>query len=278
MKNFPILTAWLLSLWIHNWIQAQTDTTQKQIQEVYISEDWRDTLFLPVKNKWNNTQQETCKDFLQKGYIIVNNDLPEKIESHEDFITTRIDKIFKLYWKEKALELINEHMLIEINKFREENWKPPLKLDPQIQELSQERAEQLYNENSCEHWKWNDSLWARIQQKKIKYIVGRWENIWQWLYTIKDSNNAFEISEGHRDLLLKDECNFCWTGVKCTNVWNNNETEDTIFIWNDNKTGDTAIYWGRKYQKNNEPFRVHWCVTIVQKDETDQEKIPKKEE
>lgn len=264
MNKFWVLTACCLSLWIHNWIQAQTKTTQKQIQEVYISEDWRDTLFLPVKNKWNNTQQETCENFSQNKYIKVNNDLPKKIESHEDFITTRIDKIFKLYWKEKALELINEHMLIEINKFRKENWKPPLKLDPQIQELSQERAEHLYNENSCEHWKWNDSLQARVQQKKIEFVVGWWENICQWFYTIKDGNNAFKASKKHRDLMLKDECNFCWVGVKCTNC-------------NNNATGNTAFIWGWKYHQSNEPFRVHWCITIVQKEEMVQEKETTKE-
>ena len=56
----------------------------------------------------NNTTQDLSENFSKNKYIIVNDDLPEKIESHEDFITTRIDKIFKLYWKEKALELINE--------------------------------------------------------------------------------------------------------------------------------------------------------------------------
>ena len=257
MNKLWLLTACCLSLWIHNWIQAQTKTTQKQIQEVYISEDGRDTLFLPVKNKWNNTQQDTIEDFLQKGYIIVNNDLPEEIENHEDFITTHIDKIFKLYWKKRGLELISQHMLIEINRFREKNWKPPLNLDPEIQDLSQARAEHLYNENSCEHWKWNDSLQARIQQRNIRWIFGGWENICQWFYTIKDAYNAFETSEtGHRDLLLIDECNFCWIGVECSNFENNN------------KTGNTAFVWGRKYYQSNEPFRVHRCITIVQKEET----------
>lgn len=207
----------------------------------------------------NSTTQDLSENFSKNKYIIVNDDLPEKIESHEDFITTRIDKIFKLYWKEKALELINEHMLIEINKFREENWKPPLKLDPQIQELSQERAEHLYNENSCEHWKWNDSLWARIQQKKIEFVVGWWENICQWFKEINAANNAFKASEEHRNLMLKDECNFCWTGVKCTNC-------------NNNATGNTAFIWGWKYHQSNEPFRVHWCITIVQKEKMVQEK------
>ena len=259
MNKFWLITAGLLSLNIHYWtaIQAQTKTTQKQIQEVYISENERDTIFSPIKNKWNNTQQETNEDFLHKEYIIVNNDLPEKIENHEDFITTRVDKIFKLYWKERWLELINQHMLIEINKFREENWRPPLKLDLEIQKLSQARAEHLYNKNSCEHWQLNDSLRARIQQKNIKWIIGAWENICQWFYTIKDTYNAFIASEiGHRDLILMEECNFCWTGVECSKFWENDRTGNTTFIWDG------------KYHQSNKPFRAHWSITIVQKEVT----------
>lgn len=246
-----------LSLWIwSNDIKAQTaDTTQKI---------WRND----IKAQTTDTTQKICEDFLQKEYIIVNNDLPEKIENHEDFITTRIDKIFKLYWKEKGLELINQHMLIEINKFREENWKPPLNLDPEIQDLSQARAEHLYNENSCEHWKWNDSLRARIQEKDIKWVIGAWENICQWFYTIKDAHNAFKTSEtGHRDLLLIDECNFCWVGVECSNIWNNDETWNTVFIWDN------------RYHQSNKPFRLHLCVTIIHKKEPlQEEKIIQTEE
>lgn len=260
MNKIELLTACCLGLWIHNWIQAQTEKTQNQIQQVYISEDGRDTLFLPVKNEWNNIQQDSIESFLKKEYIIVNNDLPEEIENHENFITTRVDKIFKLYWKEKGLELINQHMLIEINKFREENWRLPLKLDSEIQELSQARAEHLYDENSCEHWKWSDSLRARIQQKSIKWVIGAWENICQWFYTIEDGHIAFITSEtGHRDLLLLDEVNFCWVGVKCSDFWNNDETGNTVFIWD-------GIY----YQSNN-IFRVYFCVTIVQKEESVQD-------
>jgi len=247
-------------IWIDNiHAQANNNDILQQIgtQTSKTNEQTYDTLNFPIEN----TERKT---------IIVENEenLPEQIESHKDFITTRIDKIFKIYWKEKALELINQHMLIEINKFREENWKPPLKLDLELQELSQERAEKLYNENSCDHWIWNDSLKTRIAQKKIKWIIGGWENLCQWFYTIRDISESFETSEtGHKDLYLKDGCNFCWIGIKCS-----------IFYWDNDKTGDTTYIWNRKYRKSNEIFKCNCCITIVQKEEINQEETPEKEE
>ena len=162
MNKFWVLTACCLGLWIHNWIQAQIKTTQKQIQEVYISEDWRDTLFLPVKNKWNNTQQETCENFSQNKYIKVNNDLPEKIENHEEFMTTNLFELEKIYSKQECLDLINRHFLLELNKYRESNWKAPLNIDERLKEFSQNRAQYLFDNSSLDHWEWADNLQNRL--------------------------------------------------------------------------------------------------------------------
>ena len=218
MNKFWVLTACCLGLWIHNWIQAQIKTTQKQIQEVYISEDWRDTLFLPVKNKWNNTQQETCENFSQNKYIKVNNDLPEKIENHEEFMTTNLFELEKIYSKQECLDLINRHFLLELNKYRESNWKAPLNIDERLKEFSQNRAQYLFDNSSLDHWEWADNLQNRLINAWIECTC--WgENLCAWQMTTKKALDSLKESEDHDKLLQEESIESIWLWIIREEKW-----------------------------------------------------------
>ena len=232
INKFWLILAWSIAVTWINKVQAQTQTNV------------------------NKTQQEICENFSPKktNTLIIRDKehLPEEITNHEYFIKTNIYELTDIYWKQAALELIKQHMLIEINKFRKQNWKPEVKIDSDLQELSQDEAKRLFNIESCEHWKWNESLEHRLKDAEIEHI-SRWENLLQWYYTIKDAMNAWEKSPEHKELFLKENITHCWIGLEWDNIQNKEETRERVFKWN------------KAYYVQKQPKKATWCVTLIEK-------------
>ena len=202
----------------------------------------------------NNTIQDLCENFSPKkdNTITIRNkkDLPKEITDHEEFISTNVYELIMIYWKKRALDLINQHMLIEINKFREENGKAPLELSPKLQKLSQNRTEYLFKIKSCDHWEWDNSLENRIKKACIN-CVSWWENLCQWQYTIEIAMNDLKESPDHAATFLGDYRYF-WAGMECTDTEKDNK-----------RTGKIVIIWDKAYLVSETILEATWCTTLI---------------
>ena len=192
MNKLWIITAWFLCLGIHNWVQAQT--------KVY----------------WN-TQNELYENLWPNETLIRNKENLREITNHEEFINTNIFELKEIYWKEKCLELINQHALIEINNIRKQYGKPELKIDNNLRKFSQNRAKYLFKNQSLDHWEWEDDLAHRLDKAWIVRTCC-WENLWQWQMTIKRIIQSRMWSKAHKKLLLDDYIQLMWLWVDFTNI------------------------------------------------------------
>ena len=196
-----------------------------------------------IKAQTADTNQKICENFSpqENNTVTIRNkkDLPKEITDHEEFINTNIYELAIIYWKEKAIRLINEHMLIELNKYRIENWKTPLKLSQEVKKLSQDYANYLFktNKDNPPHWEWEKSLQARIKQAGIN-CWSWWEVLLAWATSTKDAFEDWKDSYEHNKTLLLDNFTFCWLGVDFTDIKDgeNSGTDDwdweLVFIWN----------------------------------------------
>ena len=177
--------------------------------------------------------------------IIVENkiNLPTEILNHDTLMATNIFNLSKIYW-EKYVDTINKHMLIELNKFREENWKLPLQLDPKLQKLSQDFADYLFNTNKehPDHWTWKQNLYVRLLNTGINCDnIGYWENLCAWIEIPQEALCKLIRSEKHRILFLADDVVYFWLGLAITNVKDANDVHN-----------DWVSKWTKTYKESKE--------------------------
>ncbi len=144
--------------------------------------------------------------------------LPEKIENHEEFIKTNLFELEKIYSRQECLELINKHFLIELNKYRVENWKKPLKIDGRLKIFSQNRAQYLFDNSSLEHGEWTDNLQNRLINFWIE-CTSWGENLCAWQMTIKKAFDALKNSKDHNKLLLEESIENIWLWIVRKEKW-----------------------------------------------------------
>lgn len=124
--------------------------------------------------------------------------------AHDTIIKMNVEDILKIYGNEKWLELIREHMLIEINKLRKEmNNYPPLKLNNILNISSKKYSEYMSKNNHFSH---TDKEWLRSSDR-IKNEWGNfeivWENLARWQESIeKVLDHRLNYSASHRKNLL----------------------------------------------------------------------------
>lgn len=231
-----LITAWLfaiISLWTPAIAQSQEDQTKKtkdELCECYYDNNSKWTI---VKNKIN---------------------LPTEIPNHDTLMATNVFDLSKIYW-EKYVDTINKHMLIELNKFREENWKLPLQLDPKLQKVSQDFADYLFNTNKehPDHWTWEQDLCVRLLNIGINCddSLDRWENLCAWIEIPQEAFCKLIGSKDHRALFLADDVVYYWLGLAISNV-------------NDN---DERHYWIKKgteqYERSGKKLYSTWIFTLT---------------
>lgn len=81
---------------------------------------------------------------------------------HDSIIKMDIKDILKIYGQEKWLELIKEHILIEINILREKEWLPPLIRNTILDSLANADVHYMDENNWYNH---NDKNWVWPDQK-----------------------------------------------------------------------------------------------------------------
>lgn len=199
-----IITAWLLFL---SWASY--------------AQDW-------IKDK--KTIDEICECFSSKKNIIVRDKikLHKEILDHDTLMSMNVYELAKIYW-DQYLDTINRHMLIELNKFRVENWKSPLELDPKIQAVSQDFANYLFstNKDNPDHWEWEQSLKERLIKVGIYPEVGC-ENLSAWTSEPMRTFCVLINSEWHKENFLMDSLKYFWLGIAIS------EVKDIEYNWEKN--------------------------------------------
>ena len=191
INKFWIALAWFLAVaWIHE-AQAQ--------------------------KKMYSKNGELCQVLWSNEVVIRNKENLKEITSHEEFIKTDISELCTIYWKEKCLELINKHALIEINYIRKKYGKKEINIDENLKMFSQNRANYLFSNWSLEHGEWEDNLANRLNREWIQR-TNCGENLWQWQRNIKRILNWRMGSENHKKLLLDDYIQLMWLWVDFNNI------------------------------------------------------------
>ena len=141
------------------------------------------------------------------------NKLSPKPVTHEDFMdkNTSINDIVYRYWND-ALNIMREHVLQEINKIRKDNGKGELKINKDLQDFAQKRAEYLYNKGIRDHWKWENELRYRLNRAWI-YRNYCDENMWKRQKNINRMVYWQVESEKHYKSMLFDKSSEIWIWI-----------------------------------------------------------------
>lgn len=196
MGKIKNLIAWSLAvLWsIVPW-QAMNSTKVQSQQEKTITE----IAAIFSENKINDDTFEIWIDTID----------------HEQFIHRNISEIFDEYGEEKWLLLVNQHLLIELNKIRLENGAKELILDDQIIQLAQKQAIHLDSLDKIFH----ENFWERLDANNIEYN-SYWENLWLWQTNIDDVVKQWMASPWHSSNIKKRSFKKMWLGLVYNKRWN----------------------------------------------------------
>lgn len=190
------VAAWLAVLWsIIPWqaaINSQKINSQKEIKNKEISEVF--------------TERKENADTFQIWVDTIN---------HEQFIHKNISEIFDEYGEEQWLLLINQHLLIELNKIRVQNWAKELVLDDQIIQLAQKQAIRLDSLGVVFH----ENFGERLKENNIPYL-SYGENLWHGQTNIDDIIKQWMLSPRHKSNILKESFKKMWLGIKLNDTWN----------------------------------------------------------
>lgn len=120
---------------------------------------------------WQNLSAQTWKVLKNSEKNLIENF--ENI-SHEKVITIKINDLINKYWREKTQELVREHSLIEINKYKKwEKYKPNAVLTKSAQNHADDMSKNDYFDHKSLDWK---HVWDRVDSTNYNYKY-LWENI-----------------------------------------------------------------------------------------------------
>jgi len=162
-----------------------------------------------TNNKTITTEQENKID---TSKVVNYADLVDKNDSieHERIIHTNVDSILQEYGEEKGMEIIKEHLLIEINIQRKKRDIQPLIRDSLLNIAAQKHAEDMYNNHYFSHinMKWEDINY-RIQKTWYKKKNNN-ENYAHWPSTIRGVMDTWMNSRLHKRSILNYEDIWIW--------------------------------------------------------------------
>lgn len=194
VKNF--IAGWLAVLWsVVPWqaainspkIDSQKNTTSQEIVDVF------------AENQYNADTFQVWVDTID----------------HENFIHRNISDIFAEYGEEQWLLMINQHLLIELNKIRVQNGSKELVLDDQIIQLAQQQANHLDSLNKVCH----ENFSERLEKNNIEFS-SYGENLWLWHTNIDAIVKQWMTSPWHKSNILKKSFKKMWLGIKLNPKWN----------------------------------------------------------
>jgi len=174
------------------------------------------SLLSPISSKAQKDKEDIGKDLTEVLYEEKNDNKVIDINNHESIINSKYSDIISYFWKEKWIKIIRKHMLIEINKIR--NEKNPLVINNELNICAQNYADTLsknklvthgYNWISLDARIWKTNYWAQYAA----------ENLHNLHKTITISIKWFYNSPGHKknmqNIIYKD----IWIGISFSDTW-----------------------------------------------------------
>ncbi len=148
--------------------------------------------------------QEKIKDWTKK-------ELVENINwGQENIAQLKFKRILQDNWEEKWLEIIQNQMLIEMNKIRENNNLIAFDLNKTLSKAAQDYAIEISQTKKLSHigkWKSNPSTRAQKAWYQYSYVF---ENLGKDFFSIQDAIERWMWSPSHRQ-------NIC--NQSMTNIW-----------------------------------------------------------
>lgn len=130
---------------------------------------------------------------------------------YADMARFPIKWIIKHYGQEKAIEIFQQTLLMEVNKVRKENWVNALVLNPLLTKSSQNFAEEMFETKRFSHTgKHGDDVSKRAKKAWYQWKVD--EDIWADFYTIEDGIAARKDSPDHFNAMINPEWKDLWVG------------------------------------------------------------------
>lgn len=146
---------------------------------------------------------------------------------HEKIIHIDVNILIDFYWEKKWLEIIREHMLIEVNELRKKYGAEPLILNESLNNACQWHAEHMNTNMITSHRGENYSTQTiRAKENNYEgYLV--YENVWfLWFSepcTIKNILQQQIDSQTHFKILISSRMKDLWFWRKwlyfTTNLW-----------------------------------------------------------
>ena len=141
--------------------------------------------------------------------------IQDQEQSHEDIIITNIDQLLKTHGQEKWMEILREHVCIELNTIRQNNKLQKLNYNKRLTKTAQEYAKYLSDNNRLNH---KDKSWIGHRQR-IKAAWYPFENpgeiIANWAFTIEEFITLCKYSQEHLNQIN-------WTNFFDVGVWYSN--------------------------------------------------------
>ncbi len=98
-------------------------------------------------------------------------------ENHQEIVKSKMSQIIEKYWIEKVKEIINEHALIELNKYKK--WSK-YKYNKTLAQAAQNHADDMANNNYFKH-----------ENMKQENVWDRVDKVWWYEYSIVSENISF---------------------------------------------------------------------------------------
>ncbi len=137
---------------------------------------------------WQNLSAQTQK-FIKNS----ENNLTELFDNldHEQILKSKISDLVAKYWLEQSQEIVREHSIIEINKYRSLKWVCEYKQNNILQKSAQKHADDMSKNNYFDH-----------KNLEWKHVWDRLEDIWWYNYqylweNISNDDNIYEVIESY---------------------------------------------------------------------------------
>ncbi len=173
----------------------------------------------PTIGNISHIQKDTDKNLIETFQDDPNNEkksdtfyIQEQVKSHEDIINTNTEQLLKTYGQERWMEIIREHVCIELNTVRQNNNLQKLNQNKRLTRAAQEYAKYL-SENNRHNHKDKSWIWHRQRIKDTWYpFENPGEVIANWAFTIEDLIILCLYSQEHLNQIN-------WTYFSDVGVW-----------------------------------------------------------
>lgn len=154
-------------------------------------------IFTQTNTPTLHPQQKNPLEFLEKNERTTKNTIHIDSIEHAKIITQDVQEILANYGPEKWLEIIREHVRVELNTIREKESLQQLNFNKKLTTIAQTYAKYLSDNNRFSH---TDKSWVWYRKRIIHTwypFEETWEIIATWMFTIQEFITMCIYSQKH---------------------------------------------------------------------------------